>query len=56
MVADNIIYPGAPDFLAYLDANGYTTELKEAPFEYDRSVWDKSWTKKDDAVSVSVKL
>jgi len=30
--------------------------LKEAPFEYDRSVWDKSWTKKDDAVSVSVKL
>ena len=56
VVADNVIYPGAPDFLAYLDANGYTTELKEAPFEYDRSVWDKSWTKKDDAMSVSVKL
>ena len=56
VIADNVIYPGAPDFLAYLDANGYTTELKEAPFEYDRSVWDKSWTKKDDAVSVSVKL
>ena len=31
VIADNVIYPGAPDFLAYLDANGYTTELKEAP-------------------------
>ena len=56
VIADNVLYPGAPDYLAYLDANGYETELKKAPFEYDRSNWDKSWTPKEDAMSVSIKL
>ena len=54
VVADNVVYPGAPDFLEYVDtARGeYKTELLEAAFEYDQ-VWKKDWTPQRDALSFS---
>ena len=57
LAADNVIYPGAPDFLAYVDsaAGRYDTRLIEAPFEYEQ-VWKDGWEKgKRDAISVSVR-
>lgn len=58
LVADNVIYPGAPDFLQWVDtAQGrYETKLFEAVFEYEQ-VWNKDWTlKKKDAMSYSVRV
>jgi len=58
VVADNVVYPGAPGYLEYVDtaANRYETRLIDAMFEYDQ-VWKKDWkgTPKD-ALSVSVRL
>jgi predicted O-methyltransferase YrrM len=57
VVADNVVYPGAPDFLEYVDtARGrYRTELLEAAFEYDQ-VWKKDWVPQRDALSFSTRL
>lgn len=54
VVADNVVYPGAPGFLEYVDTAGgrYTTELFDAAFEYDQ-VWKKDWTPQKDALSFS---
>ncbi len=57
LVADNVLYPGAPDFLAYVDSSTgrYSTRLLEAQFEYD-AVWREGWEKgKKDALSVSLR-
>ena len=57
VVADNVIYPGAPGWLEYVDsaAGRYDTRLIEAMFEYDQ-VWNENWESQKDALSVSVKL
>ena len=58
VIADNVVYPGAPGYLEYVDtaAKRYETRLIDAMFEYDQ-VWKKDWkgTPKD-ALSVSVRL
>jgi len=49
IVADNIIYPGAPDYLAYVQGSSrYRTQLKESLLEYSES--------ERDAVAVSETL
>lgn len=57
VVADNVIYPGAPGYLEYVDsaAKRYDTRLIEAMFEYDQ-VWKPDWVPQKDALSVSVRL
>jgi catechol O-methyltransferase len=57
LAADNVVYPGAPDFLAWVDsaAGRYATRLLPAPFEYEQ-VWKEGWEEdKQDALSVSVR-
>lgn len=57
VVADNVVYPGAPGFLEYVDttAGRYRTRLIDAMFEYDQ-VWKPDWIPQKDALSVSLKL
>ena len=41
IVADNVIYPGAPDYLEYIRGNpNYTTTFHEAKLEYDEDTRD----------------
>eukprot|EP00798_Chlamydomonas_sp_ICE-L_P023063 gene23063-30252_t len=56
VVADNVVYPGAPDYLAYLrdPVNGYSTALVPARYEYDQK-WNPNWESKADAISVAVR-
>jgi catechol O-methyltransferase len=57
LAADNVLVPGAPDFLAYVatSAGRYDTRLLDAPFEYDQP-WRQGWEKgRPDAISVSVR-
>jgi catechol O-methyltransferase/protein arginine N-methyltransferase 5 len=43
VVADNVVYPGAPGFLEHLvPSNGYDTQLLEAAFEYEER-WRPDW-------------
>ena len=46
VVADNVVYPGAPGFLEYVDTavGRYDTRLIDAMFEYDQ-VWKKDWVR-----------
>ena len=55
VVADNVLYPGAPDFLKWVDTSvgRYKTDLIPADFEYDQ-VWKKDWVRPKDAMSHSV--
>jgi len=55
VVADNVVYPGAPGYLEYVDSKlgRYQTELIAAKFEYDQK-WKEDWTPKMDALSVSL--
>lgn len=55
VVADNVVYPGAPGYLEYVDSESghYETKLLPAMFEYNQS-WKEDWTPKMDALSVSV--
>lgn len=57
VVADNVVYPGAPGFLEYVDTSQgrYRTELLDAMFEYDQ-VWKKDWVPQRDALSFSTRL
>lgn len=57
VVADNVVYPGAPGFLEYVDTSRgrYVTELLDAMFEYDQ-VWKKDWVPQRDALSFSTCL
>ena len=57
VVADNVVYPGAPDYLEHVDSSTgrYITRLIEAKFEYDQ-VWQAGWeVGKKDALSASVR-
>lgn len=56
LIADNVIYPGAPDFLRYVDTNlssGWKTDLKRMPFE--RKGYETKFKEVDDAMSISVR-
>ncbi|WIA12727.1 hypothetical protein OEZ85_006365 [Tetradesmus obliquus] len=57
VLADNVVYPGAPGFLEYLDSSGrYKTQLLRAKYEYEQA-WNPNWEpNKEDAMSVSVCL
>lgn len=57
VVADNVVYPGAPGYLEYVDSASkrYDTRLLEAMFEYDQ-IWKQDWVTPKDALSVSVRL
>lgn len=57
VLADNVLYPGPPGFLEYLDSSGrYTTELLRAKYEYEQA-WNPDWEpNKEDAISKSVLL
>eukprot|EP00976_Prorocentrum_cordatum_P082933 1185037-Prorocentrum_minimum.AAC.3 len=54
VVADNVVYPGAPGFLEYVDSSAgrYKTYLEPAKFEYDQK-WKPDWVPQKDALSVS---
>ena len=59
LVADNVIVPGAPDFLEYVSEGpgvpgslGYETELVEGVFEVEQKYKD-GWEPKRDAMAVS---
>ena len=53
IVADNVIFPGAPGFLEYVTESngGYRTRLMETPFE--RVGFETQWKEVKDAMSVS---
>jgi len=52
VVADNVIFPGAPDFLSYLrEAENVTTTIKNAPFE--RVGFETQFKEVDDGMSFS---
>ena len=56
LIADNVIYPGAPDFLRYVDTNlssRWKTDLKRMPFE--RKGYETKFKEVDDAMSISVR-
>jgi len=55
LLADNVIYPGAPEFLGYVSTRKgrYETKLLVAKFEYEQK-WKPDWTPKADAISVSI--
>ena len=56
VVADNVVYPGTPDYLAYVKSGtAWETRLVQAKFEYDMW-WQPGWQPKADALSFSRKL
>jgi catechol O-methyltransferase/protein arginine N-methyltransferase 5 len=57
VVADNVVYPGAPGYLEYVDSSAgrYDTHLLEAMFEYEQVWKGEEGGPKKDALSVSVK-
>jgi len=40
VAADNVVYPGAPGYLEYVDGASYKTQMVEAKFEYDQKCED----------------
>eukprot|EP00775_Hariotina_reticulata_P012586 gene12586-12717_t len=55
VLADNVLYPGAPGYLEYLDSSGqYDTRLLKAKYEYEQA-WNPNWEpNKQDALAVAV--
>jgi predicted O-methyltransferase YrrM len=55
VMADNVVYPGAPGFLEYLESSGrYDTQLLRAKYEYEQA-WNPNWDLgKEDAMSASL--
>lgn len=54
VLADNVVYPGAPGYLEHVAAPRYETKLVPAPYE---SVgWETAWKVVDDAMAVSTRL
>jgi catechol O-methyltransferase/protein arginine N-methyltransferase 5 len=53
VIADNVVYPGAPGFLEYVSSsnNFYNTKLISVPFE--RIGFETKWQQVDDAMSIS---
>jgi predicted O-methyltransferase YrrM len=56
VIADNVVYPGAPDYLRHVgDARAYDTRLIDCSFEYNTPWRDGFSSRKRDAISVSVR-
>ena len=57
VVADNVVYPGAPDFLDYVDTarGAYVTELLDAPRSSTTRCGKKDWVPQKDALSFSTR-
>ena len=56
LVADNVVFPGAPDYLRYVNADenkGWTTTLKRMPFE--RKGYETKFKEVEDAMSISIR-
>ena len=56
LIADNVIYPGAPDYLKYVntDSNkGWKTDLRRMPFE--RKGYETQFKEVEDAISISIR-
>lgn len=51
IAADNVIFPGAPDFVEYVQSHSLKTEILHAPFE--RIGFETKWEEVDDAMSFS---
>ena len=51
VVADNVVYPGAPGYLDRVAAPAYETTL--TPVAYESVGWETNWKKVEDAMSVS---
>ena len=54
VVADNVVFPGAPGYLDKVAAPAYATVLRPAP--YEAVGWETRWKEVDDAMSVSTRL
>ncbi|KAH8075353.1 O-methyltransferase [Aureococcus anophagefferens] len=54
VVADNVVYPGAPGYLDAVAAPDYATVLRDAP--YESKGWETKWKEVPDAMSVSTRL
>ncbi|KAJ9510507.1 hypothetical protein QJQ45_015982 [Haematococcus lacustris] len=57
VLADNVLYPGAPDLLAHIatpSKAGYAAVLVAASYEYSQP-WNPAWKPPPDAVSVAVR-
>ena len=54
VVADNVLYPGAPGYLDHVTTPAYATTLMPAP--YESRGWETNWEPRDDAMSVSLRL
>ena len=54
VVADNVVYPGAPGYLDAVAAPDYATVLRDAP--YESRGWETKWKEVPDAMSVSTRL
>lgn len=56
VIADNVVYPGAPDFLRYVKTGKhYRTKLVDAEYEYSQP-WNPNWGRKQDALSISYRI
>lgn len=55
LVADNVVFPGAPGFLEYLDDNAsrWTTTIEKLPFE--RVGFETQWKEREDGMSISLR-
>jgi predicted O-methyltransferase YrrM len=54
VVADNVVFPGAPGYLDKVAAPAYATVLRPAP--YEAVGWETRWKEVDDAMSISTRL
>jgi len=53
VVADNVVYPGAPGYLEYVTEPNYATTLAAAP--YESKGWETKWQDQEDAMSISIR-
>jgi predicted O-methyltransferase YrrM len=53
IVADNVVYPGAPDYMQYVSSvDGlWQTVVEKAPFE--RVGFETRWQQKEDGMAIS---
>ncbi|KAG1671391.1 hypothetical protein FOA52_011888 [Chlamydomonas sp. UWO 241] len=55
-IADNVMYPGAPDLLQHLGESGsYVGAIVPARYEYDQA-WNPGWEPKADGMSVAIRV
>jgi len=54
VLADNVVFPGAPGYLDHVGEPAYSTTLFPAP--YESRGWETNWEPRDDAMSLSTRL